>query len=117
MKIEVTRFFEAAHQLPDSSELITKACSRLHGHTYCVKVSAEGEKTEAGFVLDFSAIKQIVDQYDHRLLNDLIELPTTAENLATIIKGQIEEAYPFLSSVIIRLCEGYKGEQSSWVEV
>lgn len=115
MQIQITRFFEAAHQLPDSDELITKACNRLHGHTYCVKVSAIGGKSENGFVLDFSAIKQIIDQYDHRFLNDLIKIPTTAENLATIFKEKIEETYPQLFKVVVKVCEGYKGEQSSWV--
>ena len=33
-KLEVNRFFDAAHDLPDSENLITKQCTNLHGHTY-----------------------------------------------------------------------------------
>jgi len=77
--------FDSAHQLelPYQSK-----CSRLHGHRYRVVVYVEGKKNENGMVIDFNkldnAVKPLIKELDHRLLNDLLQQPT-AENLAIYI--------------------------------
>lgn len=115
MQIEVIRFFEAAHKLPDSPDLLTKQCARLHGHTYCAKVTARGDVQDSGMVVDFTGIKQIIDKFDHQFLNDFFAaIPATAENIALRIKHDIESIYPHLT-VSVQLAEGYKGESTSWV--
>ncbi|HDM22763.1 MAG TPA: 6-carboxytetrahydropterin synthase, partial [Methanomicrobia archaeon] len=62
-------FFDAAHRIPDHSG----KCKNLHGHTYKLIVTMEGEVKD-GMVIDFEDMKNIVDpvieKYDHSYLND-----------------------------------------------
>lgn len=77
--------FSASHQLdhlPDEHP-----CARLHGHNYIVEIELQSAKLdEDGFVLDYGDLrpfKQLIDdRLDHRHLNDILNVPTTAENLA-----------------------------------
>lgn len=70
--------FEAAH-------FLTKyhgKCEHLHGHSYKLWITVEGEIQENGMVLDFGFISKIVKEkvikkFDHRLLNDFFENPTS----------------------------------------
>ena len=94
MRTRVTRTFsfEAAHQLPWHSG----KCRRLHGHTYRLEVSVEGALGDDGIVLDFEDLaavvrREVVDRYDHRYLNDLMENPT-AELIAQDTWKRLEAA-------------------------
>ena len=118
-RIEVQHYFDAAHQLEDSDFLITKACARLHGHTYAVKVTAEaGQLNPAGMVIDFKAIKEAIDVLDHRYINDVfaaegVTLQPTAENIAVFLANRISALGVEVSKIAV--CEGYKGaERASW---
>lgn len=119
MKLQVRHYFDSAHQLKDSDELVTKACARLHGHTYAVIVEAEAELNKAGMVVDFKAIKQIIDRLDHRYINDIfaqqqIDLQPTAENIAGVLAGWIANELN-IEVTRVSVCEGYKGiERASW---
>ncbi len=66
-------------------------CENPHGHNYKVFVTLIGaELDEAGLLLDFKLLKQVmrpvVDRLDHQMINDLEpfakELNPSAENLA-----------------------------------
>jgi 6-pyruvoyltetrahydropterin/6-carboxytetrahydropterin synthase len=65
-------------------------CENPHGHNYKVQVTLQGsELDEAGLLLDFKLLKQVmrpvVDRLDHQMMNDLepfTELNPSAENLA-----------------------------------
>lgn len=123
MKIEVKHFFSAAHKLPDSEYLVTKECARLHGHTYAVKVSIDAAHTRNGMVVDFKAIKNVIDELDHQYINEVWEqaggvwknAPTTAENIAQYIRYRVAKVLAFPDAEV-SVCEGYKGEgNSSWV--
>ena len=66
-------------------------CENPHGHNYKVFVTLIGEDLdEAGLLLDFKLLKQVmrpvVDRLDHQMINDLepfrAELNPSAENLA-----------------------------------
>ena len=94
MRTRVTRSFtfEAAHRLPWH----TGRCRNLHGHSYRLEVTVEGPLDEGGMVLDFEDLKaavqrQVVDRYDHTLLNDLLENPT-AELVAADAWKRLEAA-------------------------
>lgn len=84
MKISRDYTLQAAHQLPNVPD--GHKCGRLHGHTYHVRVTLEGEPDpRMGWFLDFADIDgaynaAVHDAIDHRLLNDFIPNPTT-ENL------------------------------------
>lgn len=82
MKVTRVFSFSAAHHLTQYKG----ACERLHGHTYRLAVTVEGEIGENGLVLDFVELKKIVEKkvlerVDHRDLNDLFKNPS-AENIA-----------------------------------
>ena len=66
-------------------------CENPHGHNYKVFVTLIGKDLdEAGLLLDFKLLKQVmrpvVDRLDHQMINDLepfkAELNPSAENLA-----------------------------------
>jgi 6-pyruvoyltetrahydropterin/6-carboxytetrahydropterin synthase len=66
-------------------------CENPHGHNYKVFVTLVGEELdEAGLLLDFKLLKEVmrplVDRLDHQMINDLepfnAELNPSAENLA-----------------------------------
>ena len=65
-------------------------CENPHGHNYKVFITLAGvELDEAGLLLDFKLLKQVmrpaVDYLDHQMINDLKpfdELNPSAENLA-----------------------------------
>jgi len=75
--------FHAAHKLSGTGG----ACDNLHGHTYKMHISIEGDvDPKTGMVIDFHALKKIINeealsQLDHHYLNDFIEQPTV-ENIA-----------------------------------
>lgn len=141
-KLIINRFFDAAHMLPDSDELVTKGCAGLHGHTYKVTVEFySSENKRNGMVVDFKAIKDIIDRFDHttilknsgefseiqKVVNDIrniqgltqqkfiyIEGAPTAENIAKEIYFRIVCKYPDCSQGLkVTVVEGYKGEESS----
>lgn len=79
--------FEAAHSLPSH----TGKCKNLHGHFYRLEVTVEGlvqaEGAEAGMVMDFARLSEVVEreivgQWDHQHLNEVVSFVPTAELLA-----------------------------------
>lgn len=84
MRTEITRSFwlESAHRLPHVPT--THKCSRLHGHSFHVTLTVDGELDEnLGWIIDFADIdaawKPIHDALDHRYLNEVagLENPTS----------------------------------------
>jgi 6-pyruvoyltetrahydropterin/6-carboxytetrahydropterin synthase len=118
MEIYKEFHFEAAHRLPNVPE--GHKCARLHGHSFQVRLSVEGDAPEpAGWVMDFAELKSsfnaLHDQLDHRYLNDIpgLENPTS-ENIARWIWNALKPLLPPLSRVEIReTCTSgciYRGE-------
>jgi 6-pyruvoyltetrahydropterin/6-carboxytetrahydropterin synthase len=108
--------FEAAHRLthvPDGHK-----CGRLHGHSYHTEIRVTGSVNEAGWVMDFSDIKTafapLLDQLDHRYLNDIPGLDNpTSENLARWIWDRLAGILPLAQVLIRETCTTgciYRGE-------
>lgn len=84
--------FEACHRLlkvPKGHQ-----CGRQHGHSYRVRIHAQGFITRQNeWVVDYAhianAVNPIIKQLDHRDLNEILPFETTAENLAFWIGQQI----------------------------
>ena len=77
--------FEAAHRLGGLPE--GHKCRRLHGHSYTVEVVlAADELSGPGLAADFAVLDVFRDHlaaaYDHRVLNEVIDVEPTSENLA-----------------------------------
>ncbi len=97
---------ESAHRLPNLPD--DHKCSRLHGHSFHIRICVEGEvNSESGWIIDFAEIKAaykpVFDQLDHHYLNDIegLENPTS-ENLAKWIWDRMKPELPLLSKVIIK---------------
>jgi 6-pyruvoyltetrahydropterin/6-carboxytetrahydropterin synthase len=108
MRLGVIESIDSAHFLPGH-----ETCSRVHGHTYRIELVVEGEK-RGGMVVDFYDLKTILrgvlEEFDHRLLNDLLEYPS-CENLCEALHRKLEEriSLPFT----LRVWEG----EGKWVEL
>jgi len=101
--------FEAAQRLPNVPP--EHSCARLHGHSYHLEVHVSGPvDPRLGWVMDFAdlrqAIQPILQQLDHRCLNDVpgLENPTS-ENIARWIWQRLKPALPLLSRIVIRETE------------
>ncbi len=111
--------FDAGHRIPGHSS----QCRHLHGHRYAIEITLSGNiittegLSEQGMVMDYSEVKRIakehlVDAWDHAFLvyrgdkavldflNTLpehktvvLEVPPTAENLATVAFNILDGAY------------------------
>ena len=109
---------EAAHHLPNVPA--GHKCARLHGHSFHVRLSAEGDAPEpAGWVMDFAELKAgfkpILAQLDHHYLNDIPGLDNpTSENVARWIWRKLKPRLPLLSQIEVReTCTSgciYRGE-------
>lgn len=59
--------FSASHFIPRHEK-----CSRLHGHTYILRLRIEGDIGKDGMVMDFVNLKKelrkFVEEFDHRFL-------------------------------------------------
>lgn len=81
--------FEAAHYLRGLPE--GHKCARLHGHSYTVEVSVatDGDLVPPGFVVDFAELSALgtylSKRYDHRVLNEVVNVAPTSENLARLL--------------------------------
>jgi len=111
--------FDAGHRIPNH----TSQCRHLHGHRYAIEITLSGAiittegLSEQGMVMDYSEVKriakeQLVDAWDHAFLvyrgdqavldflNGLpehktvvLDVPPTAENLATVAFNILNSAY------------------------
>jgi 6-pyruvoyltetrahydropterin/6-carboxytetrahydropterin synthase len=96
--------FDAAHRLEGLPA--EHKCSRLHGHTYTVKIELSSLKLDkVGFVKDYNElneVKKIIDEnFDHRCLNEVLppNLNPTAENLAKYIFNLFQLRFPQMTAV------------------
>ena len=103
MEIYKTFRFEAAHYLPHVPE--SHKCRNMHGHSYKFTIYVQGEVNPAsGWVVDFHDIKlaiaPIVEEVDHRVLNDIkgLENPT-AENITIWLWNRIKPLLPQLCRI------------------
>ena len=66
-------------------------CSNIHGHNWIVMVYCKSDTLDDnGMVYDFKHIKnKIMDQLDHKYLNEIVDFNPTAENMARWICEQI----------------------------
>lgn len=98
--------FEAAHRLPNLPP--EHKCSRLHGHSFRVRVFVEGPVDErTGWVMDFGDIKSlckpVIDELDHRYLNEIAGLENpTSERIAVWLWNRIRPRLPQLSAIEVR---------------
>ncbi len=94
-EVTIRKSFSAAHLLRE----IGGQCEELHGHNFKVEVSAAADVlNEEGLLIDFRLLKrwtsEILDQLDHKYLNELAPFKGTnpsSERIARFIFEKIEE--------------------------
>lgn len=98
--------FEAAHWLPNVAE--GHKCRRVHGHSFRGEVVVRGPvDPRTGWVMDFAelgrAVKPLVAQLDHYMLNEIdgLENPTS-ELIAIWIWQRLASELPLLYRVTIQ---------------
>jgi 6-pyruvoyltetrahydropterin/6-carboxytetrahydropterin synthase len=98
-------------------------CENPHGHNYKVFVTLIGEELdEAGMLLDFKLLKQVmrptVEYLDHFMINDLkpfdVELNPSAENLAKYFYDQTSKQLHEMTAgrVQVKDCTLYETDTS-----
>ena len=108
MRLGITEYIDCAHFLPGHPK-----CGTVHGHTYRVDVTIEGDH-RGGMILDFTDLKaqtrEVLQRYDNRHWNDVLEFPTV-ENICELLSGQLRERIRF--PLVIRVWEG----SGKWAEL
>ena len=90
-ELSIEREFSAAHFI----EHYDGPCANMHGHNYKVQIFLEGEKLDpkTTILLDFKDIKKIldelIDQLDHKVLNEVLDFNTSAEMMAYYFYAQV----------------------------
>lgn len=112
--------FDAAHFIDGYDG----KCGRMHGHSYKVRVTAKSHKLNPSkylstpdMVCDFKELKWPAKDaerggLDHGMLNDLLEISTTAERVAEYIHQETKKRIPEGIELTITVWE----TDTSWVE-
>jgi len=117
MKIGYTCKISAAHQLGNkdcdkswNKETFGKCCN-VHGHTWEVRIEVVGSvDKDSGMIVNFTKLKAIVNELDHRMINEFVALPT-AENLVSFFITKLQGLQLF-SNIKVRIYES----DHAWAE-
>jgi 6-pyruvoyltetrahydropterin/6-carboxytetrahydropterin synthase len=106
--------FDAAHQL-GANVAPGHPYSRLHGHSFRVRVYLRGTPDpRTGWIMDFAALEAAIrplrERLDHHYLNEIegLERPTL-ETLAGWIWQRLKPSVPTLHRVVVRRGSGGEG--------
>jgi len=83
--------FSACHFIPRHEK-----CSRLHGHSYIVRLRLEGDIGEEGMIMDFVVLKKelkiMIDEMDHKVLlpalSDTVKITKTEDSVEVVSCGK-----------------------------
>jgi len=105
MRIYKEFFFEAAHFLPSAPP--GHPNSRVHGHSFRVRVTVDGEPDEdTGIIVHFDELEVAVadarDALDHRMLNEIEGLSApTLERITMRLWDRLHNRLPGLAEIEI----------------
>ena len=87
--LKLDHHFAAAHQLTNA---YSSECNDfLHGHNWKIRVIIKTNELKNNMVVDFKKIKEIVNQLDHRNLNQILDFEPTAENISKFLYEEIKK--------------------------
>ena len=97
-RVKVIKSFSSAHNLRGYEG----NCENIHGHNWKVEAALRGGSLDkVGMLADFrivkKALKDIIDDLDHKYLNEHPAFETvnpTSENLACYIFRELEKTFP-----------------------
>ena len=109
IRLARTEFIDSGHYIPGHPK-----CGRPHGHTYRVDVILEGEP-DSDMLLEFGEFKQrvweVLQRYDHVMLNEVMDAVPTVENIAVELHRQLKKVLPEFK-LRVRVYEGVR----KWAE-
>lgn len=113
-QISKTVFAEIGHSMPGH---LLEANRRIHGHSVAITVTATGSKRH-GAIIDFAVftglVEMVVEQLDHRYLNDIPGLQSpTLESIAEWVGEKMATAAP-LQIVAVKVEREHRGESAEW---
>ena len=86
--LRLTTNFSAAHQLTNAYD---KKCNdSIHGHNWKVLIEINSKKLKKNMVIDFTKLKEIINELDHKNLNKLLPFEPTAELISKYIHDKIK---------------------------
>lgn len=103
-KLKLKTHFCAAHQLTHAYD--HKCNDSIHGHNFKVYIEIEKEVLTNNMVVDFKKVKEIIDEFDHKNLNELIKEEPTAENISFVIYKKLKKVVGGKITVEIEESEG-----------
>lgn len=91
-KVSITKVFtfDCAHHLNEYEG----KCKNIHGHTYKLEVTLKGVPDSKGLVMDFHDLNdiikdQIIEQIDHKYLNNIFDFNPTCEMIGLWIWDKV----------------------------
>lgn len=93
-------------------------CKNLHGHSWLVHIWFKGEEKyvdKVGILVDFNIVKEIKEKLDHKVINNIVRVNPTAENLSRWIYRFVHSKVKKGIGVKIRLYETKVGKET-WCE-
>ena len=105
-RVRVIQQFSGAHNLRNYNG----KCENLHGHNWRVEAYLQGAQlNETEMLLDFTVLKkrlkEILDELDHKYLNEQVEFfvknNPTSENIARFIYGRLKETFGTLTERVV----------------
>lgn len=96
--------FSAAHRLKNYQG----PCENLHGHNWLVKATVRCSKLDnCGIGIDFKILKghlkEIVGEFDHHDLNEVLDINPSSENLAYVIFQKLKQALADWHGTVVRV--------------
>lgn len=88
-------------------------CSSRHGHSWKLELDFRGDSRNldsVGILVDFGIVKELKEILDHKVLNDVVDVNPTAENLCMWIYGWLEERLENRVEIKVRLYETVIGK-------
>ncbi|TCK60790.1 6-carboxytetrahydropterin synthase QueD [Seleniivibrio woodruffii] len=105
-RVRVIQQFNGAHNLRNYNG----KCENLHGHNWRVEAYLQGDKLNGTEMLvDFTVLKKrlkdILEELDHKYLNEQVEFfvthNPTSENIARFIYGRLKETFGTLTERVV----------------
>ena len=101
IRLSLERVIEASHHIPNHKG----KCKHLHGHSYRIGATIVGlHDTQNGIFIDFGDIKEVIDRFDHRNLNDTFKFPS-AENMSRFFALKILRMHKDIVEVSVTVYE------------
>jgi len=61
----------------------------MHGHNWRTIITIKTQELANGMVVDFKKVKEIINQLDHKNLNNILDFEPTAENLSRFLYNEV----------------------------